>query len=271
MSPTRVRSARTTSGPRGRRRAAEPRVPDLTDRMTIRERPAGPALMHQVWDKLLFMHWQVPVEALKPRIPPCLELDTHHGTAWIGITPFSIRDSRPSFVPPLPWLSSFHEVNVRTYVHLDGVPGVWFFSLDASSRVAVTAARTFFHLPYHMADITIEEEGRRLHYHSLRRDHDVPGELTATWNPTPDVRLAEPGTLEFFCVERYCLYSAFENILYRARIFHEPWPLRDVPLANYATNLLDPLGIEIPQDKAKLLAAGPVSAEIWPVEEVATF
>lgn len=272
MTPTtRTKRTRTTSGAKGRRRVAEPRVPNLTDRMTIRERPVGPALLHQIWDKLLFMHWQVPVEALRPLIPPCLGIDTHQGVAWIGVAPFTIRDSRPSFVPPLPWLKSFHEVNVRTYVHLDGVPGVWFFSLDATSRVAVTAARTFFHLPYHVADITIEEEDRRVNYHSVRREHDFPGELSATWTPSPEVRHAEPGSLEFFWVERYCLYSAFEDTLYRARIFHEPWPLRDVPLAHYGTSLLEPLGVDLAGDKAKLLAAGPVHAEIWPIEEVATF
>lgn len=272
MSPTtktkRSRSPRTAKRARS---AAEPRPPDLTDRMTIRERPPGPALMHQTWDKLLFLHWQVPAEALRPLIPPALSIDTHHGGAWIGVTPFTIRDSRPSFVPPLPWLSSFHEVNVRTYVHLDGVPGVWFFSLDASSRVAVTAARTFFHLPYHFAEITIEEEARRVHYHCARREHDVPAELNATWSPGPEVRRAEPGSLEFFWVERYCLYSAFENVLYRARIYHQPWPLRDAPLAHYGTTLLEPLGLRLDDDKAKLLAGGPVDVEIWPVEEVATF
>src|SRR5262245_11531661 len=170
LSPTtRSRSPGATSGAKSRRRAAEPRVPNLTDRMTIRERPVGPALMHQTWDQLLFMHWQLPVETLRPLIPPVLEIDTYHGAAWVGVTPFTIRDSRPSFVPPLPWLSSFHEVNVRTYVHLDGVPGVWFFSLDASSRVAVPAARTFFHLPYHASYISIEEEARRVTLRSPRR------------------------------------------------------------------------------------------------------
>jgi uncharacterized protein len=267
---TRTRTA-TTRRTKTKRLASEPRKPNLTDRMTIRERPVGPALMHQTWDKLLFMHWQVPVETLRPLIPPCLDIDMHHGGAWIGVTPFTIRDSRPSFVPPLPWLSSFHEVNVRTYVHLDGVPGVWFFSLDATSKVAVMAARTFFHLPYHSADITVEEEGKRIHYHSARRDHEFPGELNATWSPGPETRTAEPGSLEFFWVERYCLYSAFEDTLYRARIFHQPWRIHDVPLANYGTSLLDPLGVPIEIDKAKLLAAAPVEVEIWPIEEVATF
>ena len=273
MSPTtRTKTTRVSrTGSKPKRPRPEPRTPDLTDRMTIRERPSGPALLQQTWDKLLFMHWQVPVEVLRPLIPPCLGIDTYHGAAWIGVTPFTIRDSRPAFVPPLPWLSAFHEINVRTYVHLDGVPGVWFFSLDASSRVAVMAAKTFYHLPYHTADITFEDEARRIHVRSTRRDSDLPAGLSATWSPYPEAHHAEPGSLEFFWVERYCLYSAFENTLYRARIFHQPWPIRDVSLANYNTSLLEPLGLSLEQDKAKLLAGGPVDAEIWPVQEVAVF
>lgn len=84
--------------------------------------------MHQSWGKLLFMHWQVPAEALRPFIPERLTIDTFEGQAWIGVTPFTVWDAHPVFTPPLPWLSEFHEINVRTYVYLDGVPGVWFFS-----------------------------------------------------------------------------------------------------------------------------------------------
>ena len=266
--PTRTRKIRATATRPRARRPAPKHAPDLTDRITIRERPEGPALLHQIWDKLLFMHWQVPVEVLRPLVPRRLEIDTFHGGAWIAVTPFTVRDSRPTFVPPLPWLSTFHEVNVRTYVHLDGVPGVWFFSLDASSLVAVLAARSFFHLPYHEAEITVEEEGKRVHYHSVRKE--APAELSATWSPSPYVRNAELGSLEFFWVERYCLYAAYEDTLYCAWIYHEPWPLRDVPLAHYGTSLLEPLGITVPDDKARLLAGGPVEVEIWPLELVAT-
>ena len=106
---------------------------------------------------------------------------------------------------------------------------------------------------------------------SARRDPDWPVELSATWSPYPESHHAEPGSLEFFWVERYCLYSVFENTLYRARIFHQPWPIRDVSQANYTSGLFDPLGFSVERDKAKLLAAGPVDTEIWPVEEVAVF
>ena len=110
---------------------------DKIDRLSIRTRPPGTPLMRQNWGKLLFMHWPVSEILLRPLIPESLTIDTFGGTAWIGITAFTLWDVGLIFAPPLPWISDFHELNVRTYVHFNGVPGVWFFSLNANSRAAV--------------------------------------------------------------------------------------------------------------------------------------
>src|ERR1044071_4103676 len=117
------------------------RLSDL-DRLAVRERPEGQPVMHQDWGKLLFMHWRIREESLRPLIPERLQIDKFDGSAWIAVTPFTVWDIRafPPYLPPVPGLSSMHELNVRTYVHLDGVPGVWFFSLDANSHIAVTTA-----------------------------------------------------------------------------------------------------------------------------------
>ena len=123
-------------------------TPTLTNRLAMRQRPAGTPLMHQQWGDLLFMHWPVPVAVLQPYLPPRLQLDTYDGMAWLAVVPFRMWDVHTRFTPPLPGARDFLELNVRTYVHLDGVPGVWFLSLDASNALAVWAARTFFHLPY---------------------------------------------------------------------------------------------------------------------------
>src|SRR6266480_3350852 len=134
----------------------------LTDleRLTVRRRPDGQPLMHQVWGKLLFMHWRIDEELLRPLIPAELEIDTFDGSAWIAVTPFTMWAIRASFLPPIPGASAFHELNVRTYVHLDGVPGVWFFSLDAASALAVWGARNFYHLPYFKAEMGLEQKGK---------------------------------------------------------------------------------------------------------------
>ena len=144
--------------------------PTELDRLTIRKRPDGQPLMHQTWGKLLFMHWRIEERELRPLIPEQLEIDTFDGTAWIGIIPFTMWDIRalPPFMPAMPGFSSAHELNVRTYVHCDGVPGVWFFSLDCNSSAAVVAARMFYHVPYFDAAIDLEQIGPTIDY-ALKR------------------------------------------------------------------------------------------------------
>src|SRR5215218_8745424 len=137
-----------------------PTEPTLEDRVNARQRPDGSPVMNQSWDKMLFMHWKVPVEILRPLIPEPVQIDTFEGDAWIALAPFTLWNVRPVYVPPIPLLSSFHETNVRTYVHLDGVPGVWFFSLDANSAMTVWGARLFYYLPYFYSQIElIDNEG----------------------------------------------------------------------------------------------------------------
>src|SRR5947208_7579082 len=142
------------------------------ERTAIRERPKGQPLMHQTWGNLLFMHWRIDERELRPLIPQGIEIDTFDGTAWIGIILFTVWDIRafPPYVPAVPGLSSFHELNVRTYVHCDRVPGVWFFSLDCNSAAAVIGARTFFHLPYYNAEIDLEQSGNTMDYALERTD-----------------------------------------------------------------------------------------------------
>jgi uncharacterized protein len=238
------------------------------DRLSIRSRPDGAPIMYQSWGKLLFMHWALPAEALRPFIPPRLELDTFQGKAWIAVTPFTIWNARPIFTPPLPWLSNFHEINVRTYVHLDGVPGVWFFSLDANSLVAVLAARTFFHLPYHSAQIELRQEGDTIFYQSSREDQSAAAALNATWRIGDKLLHAVPDTLEFFLVERYCLYTTHEGKLYRGRIFHPSWPLQSAELVSYQSSMIEAQGLPAPNGDPLVHYAEAIDVEIWPLEEL---
>jgi uncharacterized protein YqjF (DUF2071 family) len=223
--------------------------------------------MYQSWGKLLFLHWPVPVETLRPLLPARLTLDTFAGTAWIALTPFTVWHARPIFLPPIPWVSNFHELNVRTYVHLDGVPGVWFFSLDATSAVAVWGARTFFRLPYHTAHITLRQEGQGIYYRSLRKAQPT-AQFEATWTIGAVLGPADPGTREFFLVERYCLYTATNGRLYRGRIFHQPWRLQGAELVSYAATMLEAQGIPTPAAAPLLHYAEALHVAIWPLEEV---
>jgi uncharacterized protein len=221
--------------------------------------------MYQSWDKLLFMHWRIPVQTLRPFIPNRLTVDTFEGEAWIALTPFTITDARPIFTPPLPWVSDFHEINVRTYVHLDGVPGVWFFSLDANSLVAVMGARAFFHLPYHKADMHLEQQGQTIIYTSSRED---AAKFHAIWAIGAPLPRAEPGARDFFLLERYCLYTSDGEKLFRCRIHHQPWPLQEAKLLAYQSSMIESDGLPPPIGEPLLHCGGPVQVEIWPIEEV---
>ena len=242
--------------------------PNVAARLAVRQRPEGSPIMYQSWGKLLFMHWPMPVEALRRLIPEPLQIDTFDGQAWVAVTPFTVWDARPVFAPPLPWVSEFHEINVRTYVHIDGVPGVWFFSLDANSLVAVLGARTFFRLPYHEAEIHLEQQDQTVIYTSSRKDAAAPAEFNATWTIGAGLPFAEPGSLEFFLVERYCLYTSNEGKLYRCRIHHQPWPLQQPHLSTYRSSMIEAGGLPTPVGEPVLHAGGPVNVEVWPLEEV---
>jgi uncharacterized protein len=224
--------------------------------------------MYQSWGKLLFMHWPMPVAALRPLIPERLQIDTFDEQAWIAVTPFTLWDVRPVFAPPLPWISDFHEINVRTYVYLDGVPGVWFFSLDANSLIAVMGARALFHLPYHKADIHLDQQEQTIIYTSSRGDDAAFAQFNATWTIGDEMPQAEPGSLDFFLVERYCLYAASEAKLYRCRIHHQPWPLQQAHLAAWQSSMIEADGLLTPAGSPLLHSGGPVNVEIWPLEEV---
>lgn len=139
--------------------------------------------MHQTWGKLLFMHWPIDASVLRPLIPKQLVIDTFDATAWIGVIPFTMWGIRAALLPPIPGTSAFHELNVRTYVHFNGVPGVWFFSLDAASRLAVWGARKFYHLPYFNAEMSLLQSGNQIDYSSERHDkHGPPAALQTTWS-----------------------------------------------------------------------------------------
>ena len=225
--------------------------------------------MHQRWGKLLFMHWRIDAQLLRPLIPSKLSIDTFDGSAWIGEIPFTMWGIRASFLPPMPGTSAFHELNVRTYVHLDGVPGVWFFSLDAANRLAVWGARRFYHLPYFNARMTLEQTRETITYDSTRVDQrGAAAELTAKWTIGESLPQSQPDSLEFFLTERYCLYSFHRDRLYRSRIFHEPWPLRRATLDSHQSTMIASTGLAQPADEPLLHYAESLAVDIWPLKEV---
>jgi uncharacterized protein YqjF (DUF2071 family) len=193
-----------------------------------------------------------------------LEIDTFDGSAWIAVVPFTMWDTRalPPYVPAVPGLSAMHELNVRTYVHHDGVPGVWFFSLDCNSRAAVLGARTFFHLPYYNADIELQQHSLSIDY-SLHRRDEPAADFHAEWTIGAALPEAEPDSLEFFLTERYYLYSQHGSRLYSGQIHHQPWPLRTATLSSYSSAMVESLGIATPAGAPLLHYAEELTVDIW--------
>jgi uncharacterized protein YqjF (DUF2071 family) len=239
------------------------------DRLSIRQRPEGQPLMHQAWGKLLFMHWKIAPELLRPLVPNQLTIDTYNDSAWIGVIPFTMWDIRPlpPYVPPIPGLNAMHELNVRTYVHFKGVPGVWFFSLDCTSEGAVLAARTFYYLPYYKAHIDLDESNGTINYESQRLEAPVANFL-ARWRTGEDLSTSDPDSLDYFLTERYCLYSEHKGEIYRARIFHQPWSLRTANVDFFESSMIESLGLPTPQGAPALHYAEKISVDIWKLEKV---
>jgi uncharacterized protein YqjF (DUF2071 family) len=241
----------------------------MIDRVSIRSRPAGWPVMYQTWGKLLFLHWAVPQKAIRPLVPGRLQLDSFEGKTWVSLSPFTMWGIRPVCFPALPFLSASHELNARTYVHLDGVPGIWFFSLDASNPLAVWGARMTFHLPYFRARMRLEQRGDAIEFYSRRKGPSTKVEFDAAWDLGPPLPEAQPGSLDFFLVERYSLYSQYRNRLCRARIYHVPWPLRQARLSHLASTMFESQGLPRPSEPPLLHAqAEPLRVEVWSLEDV---
>jgi uncharacterized protein YqjF (DUF2071 family) len=202
--------------------------------------------MRQTWNDLLFAHWPVDREALRPLVPATFEIDVFDGQAWVGVVPFYMTDVAPRLVPPLPWVSAFPELNVRTYVTVDGKPGVYFFSLDAGNPVAVGAARTLLNLPYYSAHMSADNRAGEVHYRS-RRAGPPAAEFEAVYHGLDDRYPAMARTLEHFLTERYCLYALnHRSIAYRLEIHHLPWSLESAQAMIMKNTVADAAGIRLP-------------------------
>jgi len=210
--------------------------------------PRGRWAMTMRWFDLAFLHWPVPAAALRPLVPAPLAVDTFEGTAWIGVVPFRMDQVRLRLAPAVPTTSAFPEINVRTYVRSADRSGVWFFSLDAASRLAVRMARLRYNLPYFDARIDTAPWGEGVEYRS-RRTHRgaLSVEFTARSRPAGPVFHAAPGTLEHWLAERYALFTADRRgRVSSVDVQHAPWPLQRAEAEVERCTLLDGMGIRLP-------------------------
>lgn len=240
----------------------------MMDRLRPRQRPAGRAQGSQRWHSLLFSHWEVPEQLLRPLVPGTLGLDAYDGRYYIGVVAFTMQRVRPYwYLPAFPTAREFGEINVRTYVHLDGrEPGVYFFSLDAASSLAVWAARTFWSLPYFKAEIAAHNGAASASYtcrrHTPELSFDAHADLGRTALPAP-----EPASLPFFLCERYQFYTEDARGLWRARVHHAPYELFDAD-ARVDTTLVSALGLPTHCVRTPDFYSPGVDVEIYPLTRV---
>lgn len=230
----------------------------------MRVRPKGEPVMEQLWEDLLFLHWPIEEALIRPLIPKELEIDTFEDKAWIGITPFRLTGLRLMLLPPIPGFSEFNEINVRTYVHHDGKPGIWFFSLDASKVLPAIGARVFFGFPYFSAEIDFARTAHEFRF-DMHRNLASKAHFHANWRQGMRLRAPDTDSLAFFLVERYALFAGVAGGLNMTRVYHHPWILDEVTEVSFESTLLSALGL--PEPKSEPLAhfsSSPLTAQVWP-------
>ncbi|MPV36626.1 YqjF family protein [Georgenia subflava] len=200
------------------------------------DQPVGLPVSLQNWESLTFLHWAIRPEVVQRLLPDGLEVDSFDGDAWVGVTPFRMRDVRAGALPPVPLLSVFAEVNLRTYVRArDGTSGLWFFSLECP-RLAVVLALRAFAVPYRWADVEMVDGADRYEYRSRRRDAQMRAVVTVGESVEADERLD-------FLTGRWSAYTHRWGRLWRVPVEHEPWPLHQAEAHVAVGSLLAAAGL----------------------------
>ena len=247
--------------------------PTLDARLALRERPSHrDPVMFQRWRDLLFLHWEYDPAEIQQTLPSGLFVDAFEGKAYLGIVPFFMCDIRPRFCPTVPGVSNFLETNLRTYVYDErGVAGVWFYSLDANQWLAVHTARTFFKLPYFYAKMDAQKNDEQIDYTTRRRGADSALTSHFRYQPQGALRQAEPGSLEFFLVERYILFAYAErnNQLSTGQVYHPPYQICEAEAPLWDANLLTLDGFQHPnRDPDHILMSPGVEVDIFGLQSV---
>jgi uncharacterized protein len=229
--------------------------------------PEGIWVMEQTWLELLFMHWDLPPETLRPLVPAPLELDLYEGRAYVGVVPFRIEGLRPRGLPGLPGATDFPELNVRTCVRYGDRPGVFFLRLDAASGAAVLGARAVYRLPYERAEMQVRRSGEWVDYGAHRLGTEARFE--ARYRPNGDAYQAVAGTRDHFLTERYALYAVpGSGTVLRADIHHRPWRLQPAVAEVRKNTLLEAEGLEHPGGQPVLHYAARQETLVWLPEKV---
>ncbi len=220
--------------------------------------PQGRWLVGQTWEDSLFAHWPVAPAVVQALLPPSLQVDEHDGSAWLGVHAFRVECVRLHGTLPVPWISSFEQLSVRTYVRAGRRPGLWFFSLDTPSALAAETAKLVYRLPWSTCRLELRRRSGRLEVAAARAEGRA---FTARASPRGVPESAEPGSLEQFLFERFCIYGPGER-LQRVELHQRPWRVQTA-LGGVELNTMGPPGIELPESPPVLHAAAPQDVLAW--------
>lgn len=228
-------------------------------------RPAGARLLRMTWSELLFVHWPVSSTELQECLPAPLEVDLFAGQAWVSTIALRMTGVRPVLAPPIPGLSSFLQINVRTYVRKNGHSGVYFFSLDATSPVAVWLGRTFLDLPYFRARVHTAREDHMIRIAAKRIHQGArPATFACTWSPDLAPLGADEIELARFLTERYRLFAVRNGRVFSFSIWHGPWQLRRAGVSELRSTMLQAAGLPAPVGEPFIHHADALAVELWP-------
>ena len=222
--------------------------------------PVQHPVMKQQWRDLAYIHWAYEPAVVQALLPEGIEVDTFDGKAWVGLIPFSMRNISFPLIPPVPYFGSFPEVNVRTYVKRNGVPGVWFFSLDVNRLIPAFVARTTYFIPYCWGKASHKKVEAKLLTSVARR---WPSKSSSRIELSIGERIESPSDLAHFLSARWGLYSkGFSGKLRYAPVDHEPWQLYEASIVSLDDHLVIAAGLPAPTGEAHVLFSPGVSVRI---------
>jgi uncharacterized protein len=225
--------------------------------------PSTPWRWSQRWRDLLFCHWQVPAAALQAHIPTGLQLDTWQDTAWVSTVSFRLQDVRRRWLPALPPMAGFLELNLRTYVRFEGEPAIYFLRIHAGKRSVVFLTRRLIPLPYFFAHITYTRQAGDYCFDCRARTNG--GTFTAAHSSSEPQSGAVGGSLDAWLLERYCLYAIDgRDCLFRTVVQHPPWRFQKVEPRISANNLGEPFDLDLAREPHLAHFSSGVAALIWP-------
>ncbi|MBU8880406.1 DUF2071 domain-containing protein [Bacillus sp. FJAT-29790] len=231
--------------------------------------PSNKWVMRQTWSNLLFLHWPISSESLRPYIPPSIQIDIFGEYAWLGVILFVTEGVYPRGLSSVSLACKFPEINLRTYVIYNGKPGIYFLSLDSRNWASTMIGKSWFHLPYYYAQISFQQKGQAFHFQSTRKGKiDEPIKFSCNYAHSSEVYFTQEGTLDHWLTERYCMFSSDKGSnIYSVDLHHRPWPLQKAEAEIYTNTLFSPFHFDLSEVKPLSHFSKGIDALFWNIKK----